>query len=168
MSNYHIAVEDIRDMRARVEAECPDDPDLLADMMEGETELHALLGWAIGKAMADKAMQAAVATRVADLAARKARFAKREKAMRGLALELLLLSGVPKVELAEATLSVTTRKPAPRVVDVEALPVALTVPQPPKARPMADIRAHIDAHDGTLPPGVIMTNGSQSLTVRTK
>ena len=166
--SYQIARQDIADIRARVEAACPDDADLLADMMEGETELHALLSWAFGKIEAEQAEQAALSEQISNRTARKKRAKAREDSVRNVALELLLLSGVPSVKLPEATFSVTNGKPSIKVTDASALPISLTITGPRKPLPIADIRAWVERNPGDLPSGLTRTNGTQYLTVRTK
>jgi hypothetical protein len=70
-----------------------------------------------------------------------------------------------KLPLPEATLSLRTLKPSPKVVDEEAVPDELCkfVRKPD----MEKIKEAVDAHP-ELPPGVIMSNGGASLTVRRK
>lgn len=161
MSARHLAMADIADIRARVEADYPDDPELLADMIEGETDLHEWLAWIEGKRLHDAEQLAGIDAVASDLAARKKRIKSRLDAFRQMGTEMLHLAGIGAVELPTATWSPTQVKPKRIVTDVDALPDdCVRIERKP------DMKA-INALP-ECPPGVTMDNGRQSVRVLTK
>lgn len=161
MSRVAIALKDITAIRDIVQADNPDDTDLLADMMEAETDLHALCGWAFRKMETEDGVVESLNEQISNRQTRRTRAKKRKDAMRELVLHLLNAADLDKVEIPEATFS--RRKVAPKrvVVDKDMLPheyVTFTI--------KPNMSAIKDAE--TMPDGVTMDNGGQSLTVRTK
>lgn len=144
--------------------ELADDEQLRADTFEGETDINAVLARLVDMANEAASMAEAVKIRTADLATRKARYDHKEDAMRALILAVMERANLSKVTLTEATLSISHRKPAPVIADESALPPEClkTVTRPD----MATIKAWVEA--GNIPDGVTMSNGSTSLTIRTK
>ena len=85
-------------------------------------------------------------------------------AMRKLIAGVMERASITKFVLPEATLSIAFRKPAPVIADETKLPdECLKVVKRPD---MAVIKAWVEA--GNMPEGVVMSNGSHSLTIRTK
>lgn len=104
--------------------ELADDDTLRADVLEGETNLHAVLTKLVNTERDADAMAKAVAGRIFDLQARKSRAERRKEAMRGLMLKLLKASGLPRVPLAEATISIGKKSASVEIVDEALLPKA--------------------------------------------
>ena len=75
----------------------------------------------------------------------------------------MLVASLPKVKLATATLTVSNRPPAPFVDDESKVPSAYW-----KARDPVIDKALMNAavKSGETIPGVSMTNGTTSLTIR--
>ena len=145
-------------------------PDIAEDMealemsLESETDLHELLSRLLAAERDAKAMEADIAERLEALGARRARYKRKKEAHRALMLALIEHAGVPKVVLPEATLSLCNKPPQPRVVDMDALPnVCVRIK---KEADMGAIRNACAA--GEMPSGVVMGNGSTSLTVRVR
>lgn|SRR5574341_2649815 len=144
--------------------ELADDEQLRADMFEGETDLNGVLAKLVDMSNEAASMAEAIKLRTADLSARRARYDHKEDALRSMILAIMERAGLSKVTLTEATLSVSHRKPAPVIADETALPEECRklVWKPD----MAIIKAWCEA--GNIPDGVAMSNGSTSLTIRTK
>lgn len=162
---------DISELRASIDAllisfpELAQDEVLRADTFEGMTNLHDVLASLLEKAQDARSMAGAIKGRVEDLSARKARFERQEEAMRGLIQTIMERANLSKVALAEATLSMSMRAPAPVVTNEDALPDSLCrFKRVPDA---AAIKAAV-AEGGPMPPGVSMSNGRQVLTVRSR
>jgi hypothetical protein len=98
---------------------------------------------------------------VNDMKARKFRFKKREEAMRSLALKLLYIADVQKLEFAEATYGIRNNPPSVIITDEEALPDAAC-----KFKREPDLTAIKSMLEIGSMDGAVMSNGSKSLTIR--
>lgn len=142
--------------------ELAEDEQLRADTIEGETNAFEILARLLDQERDANAMMAAVASRISDLQARKARAERRKDAMRGLMLRLLKSSGLPRVQLAEATVSIGKKAAAVEIVDETLLPanVVRTTVTPDKKAIAELLKA------GAEVPGARMGEVGESLTVR--
>lgn len=100
------------------------DEELRADMLEGETNFHAVLTRLVNGERDADSLAKAVAGRISDLQARKSRAERRKEAMRSLMFKLLKAAGVSRVPLAEATISIGKKAAAVEIVDEALLPKA--------------------------------------------
>jgi hypothetical protein len=161
MKKFSLAMQDVAAIRASVEAQYPDDTDLLEGMMEGETDLYEWMNWIERKRLEDDERLAGIASVEADLKERKARLKKRIEARKSMAIDLLHLSGVGKVELPTATWTPTNVKPKRVVTDPDLLPDdCVKIERKPV---MANINALPEC-----PPGVTVDNGRASVRIATK
>jgi hypothetical protein len=161
MKKFSLAMQDVAEIRASVEAQYPDDADLLEGMMEGETDLYKWMQWIETKRLEDDERLAGIASVEADLKERKARLKKRIEARKNMAIDLLHLSGIGKVELATATWTPTNIKPKRVVTDPDLLPDdCVKIERKPV---MANINALPEC-----PPGVTVDNGRASVRITTK
>lgn len=103
--------------------ELADDEELRADTIEGATDLHGVLDRIVGKILEAKSMEEAQATRIGELRARKEATARRQEAMRKLALRIMKAAELPKVKLAEKTLGITKGRESVEIYDESALPL---------------------------------------------
>ena len=126
---------------------------------------------AIAKTMSESApkfnpaaMQDAIKLRMSAMAERKARYERQEDAMRSLIISVMDRASLSKFVLPEATLSLRMVPPAPIVTDADLLTDdCVRIERKPD---MKAIKALMESN-GAL-PGVAMSNGRQSLTIRTK
>jgi hypothetical protein len=144
--------------------ELSDDVQLLADMIEGSTDLHSVLTDLVLSATGAGTYADAIKARERMLAERRGRFERREDMHRALILSLLQSAGLPKLVLPEATLSVTNLAPKPIVDDEAQVPDELC--RFKRSPNMAAIKAAVNAGENV--PGVHMDNGGASLTIRVK
>lgn len=164
MSNIHF---DTVQLRQQIDAlliqypELREDEVLRMDMLEAETDLNAVLEKLLAMASAAGTIADAIKLRSDALSARKARFERREEAMRSLIQTLMERAELKSLTLPEATLSLSFRKPSPIVIDEAALPDEFC-----KFKRTADMAKIKEA--GALPPGCSMSNGRNVLTVRVK
>jgi hypothetical protein len=100
------------------------DEELRADMLEGETNFHAVMTRLVNGERDADSLAKAVAGRISDLQARKSRAERRKEAMRSLMFKLLKAAGVQRVPLAEATVSIGKKAAAVEIVDEALLPKA--------------------------------------------
>lgn len=142
--------------------ELEEDAELRADTLEGETDLHAILGRLIGRAQDAKFMAAATAERVKELTARRQRFERNEEAMRGLIFKLMNAARLPKVQLPEATLSIGKGRDRVEITDETRLPDEYwRVSRAPDKTSLADV-----LKAGKDVPGAELVAASDVLKVR--
>lgn len=144
-----------------------DDEDLIADAIEGETDameaVSRLLRWMNERQATAQSLKALES----DYAARRKRFEEAIKTARGALARFMDETGLTKIERPEATLSM--RKGAPSVIypadlDPETLPEQFR-----RWTCEADKAAIKDAMLGGMEvPGLTLSNGETSLTVRVK
>jgi hypothetical protein len=140
--------------------EIAEDEILRADMFAGELNLDNVLSTLLDKALEAASLQDAIATRQKDLAARKARFAKQEEALRGFILTIMEMADVKSMKLPEATLSYSFQKP--KMVD----PIFFTVVT--SIKPDMTYLAEAYAATGTPPIGCSLSNGKSILRISAK
>lgn len=141
-----------------------DDEVLRADMLEGETQLVEFLRRLERARREAEANAEATKSILQDLKARRYRFERREEALRGLALKLLFAAQAEKpVVFPEATYSMRNVPPSVVITDEDALPDAAC-----KFKREPDRTAIKDMLQIGPVEGACMSNGSKSLTVRTR
>lgn len=133
--------------------------------LSSETELDEILTQVVRMIENSKAFVEGTDLRMEELATRQMRFKRRIEAYRSLLMKLMEAAGVPKRELAEATISL--RAVAPKVVgdaDADFLPDDLVVIE---RRPnKAAIKAALEA--GQVVKGYELSNGGQTISIRVK
>lgn len=141
-----------------------DDEELRADMIEGETGLHRIIGRLIRAKVEAEAMASAIGQIQSEYAQRKARYeAKATDAKAGIAA-LLEAAELPKAETPEGTVSRVKGREAVIVSDATELPQGFfeTVRKPLKT----EIKAALMA--GETVPGAALVTGPDTITVRVK
>lgn len=151
----------IKQIVEAIQAAYPDDEQLLADTIEGETELYTIAERLLSANEHDSAMLDALTAQIADRQSRKARFKSRVDARRELILELMQLAKTDKMELPEATISVRKINPKMTIVDADMVPDSYcTFVRKPDMAAIKAATIHVT--------GTTMDNGGYGLTVRTK
>jgi len=161
------AAWDARKMEAEIATllhaypELAEDDELRADTFEG-VGLNDVLSRLVAAAQDAKFTAAAVADRIGELQQRKARFERRNEAMRALLLRVLKASGLPKAVLPEATVSIGKGRDKVEITDEAKLPkwALRVVTSPDKTA----IKERLDA--GKKVPGAVLVTGGETLTVR--
>lgn len=144
--------------------ELAEDDDLRADMIEGETDAVEFIGKALAARQEAVSIQKAIMSRIADLAERAARYDRKAGAMKALIRSVMRSADIDRLELPEATLSISKGRTSVDVTDLDALPQGYF-----KIERKADktaIKQAIEA--GNEIPGAQLVMGDESLTVRTK
>lgn len=166
-----------------------DDETLLIDSIEGETEFFDVVDAFLAEIAEDDAMCDAIDAQVSALKARKERFAKRSETRRSLIEQAWIVAELPKVQRPLATIFLSNR--APKVIvetesdippkywkeadpvldkklladDLKARRDALeAIPQEPgeaRDKALADFAAEFPEI-----PGATLSNGTQSLSIR--
>ena len=119
---------DVSTIRAQIDSliaahpEIDEDEVLRADMIEGETDLHEFLRDIERKRRNADTFVDALAIEITTLRDRRARFERRDQALRALMFNLLQWAEVKKVELPEATISIRAGQQKVIVEDENAIP----------------------------------------------
>lgn len=143
-----------------------DDEALKLDMLEGETGLNEIVSRLLADNEDDEGQIAALDAQIDIRAARKERFAARIEGRKKAIASLMDCAQLTKLPLPEATLSLRTLQPRPKVADADQLPdgfVNVVEVRKPNLEAIKDA-----VERGETIPGVVMTNGGSSLTVRRK
>lgn len=167
-ANDNFIKVDVANLEAELSAlrisypELEDDEVLKLDVFEGQTDLHYILGKLVDSERDADSLARAVAGRISDLQARKSRAERRKEAMRSLMFKLLKAAGVPRVPLAEATISIGKKAAAIEIVDEALLPKAYVrvSTSPDKTAIKEALQA------GTDVPGAKMGEAGEQLSVR--
>lgn len=141
--------------------ELAEDEDLRRDMLEGSTAAYDVLTRLVAIEREADAMAKAIASRVADLQARRQRAERRKDMARGLMLRVMQAADIKKAPLVEATVSVTKGRDSVEVTDESKLPdnVVRVVRTPDKGL----IREALAVGEV---PGARMKTGEPTITVR--
>jgi hypothetical protein len=144
--------------------ELAEDETLRADMVEGSTDAAAILSKIVDRMQEAEAMADAVERRMDDLAARRGTFQRRSEAMRSLALRIMTAAQVRKMPLPEVTLSIRSVPPSLVINDESQVPAEFIKTETKIDR--AKLKDALKA--GTEIPGACLSNGGESLSVRSK
>ncbi len=144
--------------------EMAEDEILRVDMLEGSTDLHKFLSTIESYRQEVMALVMGTDLILDDLLQRKRRFERREEGLRRLIFNMLQLAQLRKVELAQATLSVTAGHPRLIVTDELAIPDSLCrfIRQLDKTAIKAELNA------GKSVSGATLSNAEPHLTVRVR
>jgi len=150
----------IEALRDAIRAQYPDDDDLLADMIEGETDAIDLIDRLHDEAEEARTMASALKDREREMAERRARMEQRQEARKEAIDRIMRVIGLEKIERPMATFSFRRNPPRLVVRDPGLVPDDLCrIERKPL---LAEIRKAGDV------PGVEWTNGGTSLSIRRK
>lgn len=158
-SNFQLELGKVAEIRALLGDA---DPDLIHDCLDGETDIYLIMDWLIGKLGDEESMEEAIALRVKALGERKTACQGRQARLRGALHACLTATGERSLRRPEATLTIRPVKPSISDVDESVLPERFF--KVTKAVSKSLINDALAA--GELVPGVVMGNGSESLSVR--
>lgn len=143
-----------------------DDHQLKLDMLEGETELLEVIRALLNANENDEGVILSLDGQIADRKTRKERAEARIESRKKAISALMDCAQETSLKLPEATLSLRTLQPRPKVVSPDELPDAFLTE-------VVTVKANMEAikeamERGETIPGVVMTNGAASLTIRRK
>jgi hypothetical protein len=138
-----------------------DDVDLRADMLEGSTDLHAIMERLLTEEREANELIAVVGNRIENLSARRAMFRSRQTSLRDVMMEILQRADLRKIALPEATVSITRRGPAVQIIDDTLVPDAYCRFKREVSK--TAIKDAINA--GEEVPGAVLDNGSETLRI---
>ena len=159
LSHHEYLTEQLREHFPEV------DEETLADTLEGETNLNAMLAEVIRSQLDDKAMVVACAIRIKEIGDRAKRLSDRAETKRNLVQHVMERAGLKKLTEPDMTVSLRATPAHVTITDEKIIPDAYWIPQPPKL----DKNAIKDAiKNGLEVPGAVLGNISTTLSVRTK
>jgi hypothetical protein len=138
-----------------------DDVDLRADMLEGSTDLHAIMERLLTEEREANELIAVVGNRIENLSSRRAMFRSRQTSLRDVMMEILQRADLRKIALPEATVSITRRGPAVQIIDDTLVPDAYCRFKREVSK--TAIKDAINA--GEEVPGAVLDNGSETLRI---
>ena len=139
-----------------------DDDDFLVQVLEGETDLHAMLTSIVDRINDDEDRLETIKMRIGKHRERHERIDRRVSAMRNLAFKLMQHANVPKIELALATLVVRAGTPKVVITDETALPEScVRTKREPDRVAIKDFLT-----SGVSVPGASLSNAEPGLTIK--
>lgn len=144
-----------------------DDADLMADTVEGETDLLEAIGEALDANDEDEAMVIGLKAKEEAFASRRAAIQKRIERRTALVERAMLETEQTTLRLPTATLTLSKRAPGLVIANEAEIPARFWVEQERPA-PKLDKKALKEALATETIPGAALDNGSVSLTVRRK
>lgn len=157
-------------VRAQIQAlvaaypELEEDAMLMADMLEGETELNRVLEKLLNERREAETIATAIKEREGDMSERRKRFERKADGMKKIMLQLMEVAHQDKVTLPEATLSITKPRASVEIMNIDDLPQGYFRSE---RKPLtAEIKTALEK--GNEIPGARLALGNAGLTVRTK
>lgn len=144
--------------------ELEEDATLLADSVEGETDLYRILEKLLNERREAETMATAVKEREGDLSERRKRYERKADGVKKIMLQLMEAAQQDKVTLTEATLSITKPRESVEVTDLDAIPQGFFKTE--RNALSKEIMAALKA--GEKIPGAEIRIGEAGLMVRTK
>lgn len=145
-----------------------DDTELVADAIEGETNLLEAIAEALNEIDECDVIEAGCKAKVAEYDGRASAAGKRRDRIRAAIEQAMVATEQPALRLPAATLSITRRAPGLIVTNEADIPARFYV-QPPAPPPKLDKKALLAALTANEAiPGAGLDNGTVSLTVRRK
>lgn len=143
--------------------EVTDDPDAIADTIEGATSLHEAIAAVMAGIDEDEVMACGLDVIALQFNERRKRYEARIERRRNAIERAMSIGEVHRMELPQATLSLRRVPASMTIVSEDMIPPAYFKPQPPKLDKAAlkeDLKA------GKEVPGARMDNGGMTLSVR--
>ncbi|MDX0855927.1 hypothetical protein GOL78_15040 [Sinorhizobium medicae] len=146
-----------------------DDAELVADAIEGETNLTEAIEAAIAEIDECDVLVTGLKAKEAEFETRRKAIEKRAERIRALIEQAMLATDQLSMKLPTATLSLTKRAAALIVIDEADIPAKYWVEQPRPAPKLDKKALTADLREARAAiPGATLDNGSFSLTVRRK
>lgn len=139
-----------------------DDQDLLADMLEGQTDFNEVIAALAKDIKLAKANVAGIKEVAKELKERQSRFEAKEEFCRSLIHKLMDAAGVKKLTLPVATVNITNVSPSVMILDESAIPDDfMRIKKEPNK---TAIKAALET--GQSIAGAVMSNGSTTVSIR--
>lgn len=150
------------ELRAQILALAEGDEDFARDVIEGETDLREQIEGLVASDGDDGALVDGITIRIKALQERRERIEKRIELRRALMLQGLTAAGLSKLECPAGTVSVRPVAPTAIVLTEAEIPSRFWK----QAAPTVDKRALLAALKEGAVPGATLSNGSETVQVR--
>jgi hypothetical protein len=160
LSKQTAAAKALRDTLATLAG---DDPELIRDSIEGETDLHEAVAMVSGQIREDEILCLGLSGMIATLEARKHRLEERMGRCRAAIEQALLIGEVKTLALPDATISLKNVPPTVEIINESEIPSEFWKPRDPTLDRPA-IKAALK--DGRPVPGATLGNGSITISIR--
>lgn len=142
-----------------------DDPQLLLDTIEGETDLGEACAIVYEETLEDDVLLAGLVAKIEELQTRKSRVERSIDQRRAVILMAMEKAGLGTLKTPLGTMSVRQVPPKAIITDEALIPARFWKPSDPKLDKAA-LKAALDAKE--VVPGATLSNGGIGLTVRVK
>lgn len=160
-----IGVELNRAIEIRRALQEHDDPRLILDMIEGETDLAEACVAVLEECNEDEILIEGLKAKLAELQTRKGRMEKSVETRRNIILMAMEKAGLGTIKSPLGTMSATATPPKTTVSDEALIPARFWKPSDPKLDRSALGEA---LKAGETIPGASLSNGGVTLTIRVK
>jgi len=141
-----------------------EDDETIRQAIQDGTCIEEIMRALLNAIAEDESMEEAISIRQRELAERKGRFGARRGRVRDVLSDLMQRANLRKLELAEATLSLSNSPQSVRITDENAIPDQfLRIKKEPDKAAIKDA-----LKSGDIVAGAELSNGGQSLTIRRK
>jgi hypothetical protein len=140
-----------------------DDAELIANTIEGETNVHAAIESGLRRLLELDALMYGIDGLIANLKDRGERFEAQRDSIRTAISVAMDASGMKRFESALGTISVKAVPPKVMIVDEAAIPSRFWKPSDPKLDKKAILAAIKDKEDV---PGAMLSNGSSTIQLK--
>jgi hypothetical protein len=166
MDQLDFAAINHRAIRDRIRAEDPEiDEQILADTVEGLTDLYEIIAAIIRAALADEALTTGLKGRIAEMQDRLERLQDCAAKRRQIAKDVMVELDLKKITAPDFTVSIRPGMPALLVLDEAAVPSIYWEPREPRLNRQELLS---DLKGGAEVSGVALSNPEPVLSVRTK
>lgn len=150
-------------LREKIALEYGEDADLIRDMIEGETDLNKLIGFAAQELAAVEGEKEGIEIAIAKMKERLGRHCKKAEAIREGIRAAMETAELTSLKTGAATLSMKASPPRVEITDASLIP-AIYMVQPAPVPDKNAIKA--DLKDGASIPGCALSNQPVALQVR--
>ena len=155
-----------RNIRDRLRTDDPQiDDQILADTVEGLTDLHEILAAVIRAALADQALATGLESHIGEMLARRDRLQDRAAKRRQIAKDVMVELDLKKLSAPDFTASIRPGTPALMVIDEAAVPSIYWEPREPRLNRQ---KLSSELKDGAEITGVTLSNPEPVLSVRVR
>jgi hypothetical protein len=150
-------------LREQIKAIAGDDEVLIADSIEGETNIHELLTRVVEQIVTDGGLVTGIDTLVKRLKERQDRIEKRIAFFRTAAASAMEVAAIKSKETPSGTVSLKAVPPSAVITDEAAIPAEYWKPVDPKLDKKAVLTA---LKDNIKVPGAELSNGGSTIQLR--
>jgi hypothetical protein len=166
MDRLTFATATYRSIRDRIRAQDPQlDEQILADTVEGLTDLHEIVMAVIRAALSDEALVLGLKCRISDMQDRLTRLQDRASKRRQIAKDVMVELDLKKITAPDFTASIRPGIASLMVIDESAVPSIYWEPREPRLNRQGLVA---DLKQGAEVAGVSLSNPEPVLSVRTR